>query len=234
MVMAQGTAAVIRVLADAEDAYTIRQIGRRAGISHARAAQVVALLDRHGVADPAVNAPSSPLARTVSTNNTPPPCDATRVAVVSTSDAGRPRYASSPESRTLRTERAAMGAYESDSGPTAALRMHLSAARTEAARIDPKAIGIAIRDAREQLANRPESLPEPLPERIAALQSRVAARFEKPLGESDSPFGECGVYVELADAFYDLAHDATDFEEGSLWYQLYLSSLDGYADCAGL
>ena len=60
VVMAQGTAAVIRVLADAEDAYTIRQIGRRAGISHARAAQVVALLDRHGVADPAVNAPFEP------------------------------------------------------------------------------------------------------------------------------------------------------------------------------
>lgn len=128
-----------------------------------------------------------------------------------------------------------MGAYESDSGPAAALRMHLRAARTEAARIDSKALGVAIRDAREQLAHPPESLPEPLPERIAALESRVAARFEEPLGESDSPtFGECGVYVELADAFYDLARDATDFEEASLWHQLYLSSLDGYADCAGL
>jgi hypothetical protein len=51
VVMAPGTAAVIRVLAGAEDAFTIRQIGRLAGVSHARAAQVVALLDRHGVVD---------------------------------------------------------------------------------------------------------------------------------------------------------------------------------------
>jgi len=49
VVMAPGTAAVIRVLAGAEDAFTIRQIGRLAGVSHARAAQVVAVLDRHGV-----------------------------------------------------------------------------------------------------------------------------------------------------------------------------------------
>jgi hypothetical protein len=49
IVMPPGTAAVIRVLAGAEDAFTIRQIGRLASVSHARAAQVVALLDRHGV-----------------------------------------------------------------------------------------------------------------------------------------------------------------------------------------
>jgi predicted nucleotidyltransferase len=51
LVMAPGTAAVIRVLAGAEDAFTIRQVGRLAGVSHARAAQVVAQLDRQGVVD---------------------------------------------------------------------------------------------------------------------------------------------------------------------------------------
>jgi predicted nucleotidyltransferase len=49
VVMPTGTAAVIRVLAGAEDAFTIRQIGRLASVSHARAAQVIAMLDRHGV-----------------------------------------------------------------------------------------------------------------------------------------------------------------------------------------
>jgi hypothetical protein len=116
-----------------------------------------------------------------------------------------------------------------------ALRTHLQAARAEAARIEPKAFRVAILGVREQLAHLPESLPKPLPERTAAFQSEVAARFEEPLRESDSsPFGECSGYVALADAFYDLAHDATDFEDAHLWYQLYLSSLNGYADCAGL
>jgi hypothetical protein len=128
-----------------------------------------------------------------------------------------------------------MGEYESDSGPRDALRTQLKAIRTEAARIEPKPLRVAIRDAREQLAHRPQSLPEPLPERMAALQSQVTARLEEPLKESESsPFGECGGYVALADAFYDLAHDTTDFEDAHLWYQLYLSALDGYADCAGL
>jgi hypothetical protein len=58
VVMAPGTAAVIRVLAGAEDAFTIRQIGRLAGVSHARAAQVVALLDQHGVVDTEDRGPS--------------------------------------------------------------------------------------------------------------------------------------------------------------------------------
>ena len=58
VVMPPGTAAVIRVLAGAEDAFTIRQIGRLAGVSHARAAQVVALLDRHGAVDTEDRGPS--------------------------------------------------------------------------------------------------------------------------------------------------------------------------------
>jgi predicted nucleotidyltransferase len=58
VIMPPGTAAVIRVLAGAEDAFTIRQIGRLAGVSHARAAQVVALLDRHGVVDTEDRGPS--------------------------------------------------------------------------------------------------------------------------------------------------------------------------------
>ena len=73
-----------------------------------------------------------------------------------------------------------MGEYETDSGPMDALRTHLKAARTEAARIEPKPLGVAIRDVREQLAQRPMLLPEPLPERTAALQSQVTARFEEP------------------------------------------------------
>lgn len=47
--MAPGTAAVIRVLAGADDTFTIRELGRLAGVSHARAAQVVDALARHGV-----------------------------------------------------------------------------------------------------------------------------------------------------------------------------------------
>jgi hypothetical protein len=111
-----------------------------------------------------------------------------------------------------------MGEYETDSGPMDALRTRLKAARTEAARIDPKPLGAAIRDVREQLAHRPMSLPEPLPERTAVLQSQVAARFEelprKPQSAADR---DCSGYVTLADAFYDLAHDATDFEDAHLW-----------------
>jgi predicted nucleotidyltransferase len=49
--MAPGTAAVIRVLAGADDTFTIRELGRLAGVSHARAAQVVDALARHGVVD---------------------------------------------------------------------------------------------------------------------------------------------------------------------------------------
>lgn len=49
--LAPGTAAVVRVLAGADDTFTIRQLGRLAGVSHARAAQVVDALARHGVVD---------------------------------------------------------------------------------------------------------------------------------------------------------------------------------------
>lgn len=43
------SAAVIRVLAGADTSFTTREIGRLAGVSHTRAAQVVRALARHGV-----------------------------------------------------------------------------------------------------------------------------------------------------------------------------------------
>lgn len=49
VVASSGTAAVLRVLAGAEQGFTIRELGRLAGVSHGRAAQVVRNLSRHGV-----------------------------------------------------------------------------------------------------------------------------------------------------------------------------------------
>jgi hypothetical protein len=59
---------------------------------------------------------------------------------------------------------AAMGEYQADAGPMDALGTHLKAIRTESARIDPKARRAAVL--------------ETLPERTAALTSRVAAKLE--------------------------------------------------------
>ena len=57
-----------------------------------------------------------------------------------------------------------MGEYQADAGPMDALRTQLKAIRTESARIDPKARRAAVL--------------ETLPERMAALTSRVAAKVE--------------------------------------------------------
>jgi hypothetical protein len=134
-----------------------------------------------------------------------------------------------------------MGEYQADAGPMDALRAHLRAIRTEAARIEPGALRVAVLDARERLARRPEALPEPLPERIAALHSRVTAKLEelegalKPPREPQSAAdSSCNGFVAIADAAYELADESTDFEEARFWYQLYLSALDSYADCEGL
>lgn len=51
LAMPRGTAAVIRVLAGADDNFTIRELGRLSGVSHARAAQIVEMLARHGVVE---------------------------------------------------------------------------------------------------------------------------------------------------------------------------------------
>jgi hypothetical protein len=80
----------------------------------------------------------------------------------------------------------AMGDYEADAGSGDALIAHVEAIRTESARIGTQALRAAALDARERLAQRPE----PLPERIAALDSQVAARLNErgePLEPSTEP-----------------------------------------------
>jgi hypothetical protein len=77
----------------------------------------------------------------------------------------------------------AMGDYEADAGSGDALRAHVEAIRTESARIGTQALRAAALDARKRLAQRPE----PLPERIAALDSQVAARLNER-GEPLEPF----------------------------------------------
>jgi hypothetical protein len=124
---------------------------------------------------------------------------------------------------------AAMGEHQTDAGPMDAVRMHLEAIRTEAARIEPKAVLVAVLDARERLAHRPE----PLPERIAAQDSRISAKLKElearePQSAADSP---CNVHLAIAEAAYGIADDATLLKESEFFYHLGNSAISAYLEC---
>jgi hypothetical protein len=131
---------------------------------------------------------------------------------------------------------AAIGEYETDAGTMGALRAHVEAIRTESARIGTKALRAAALDARKRLAQRPE----PSPERIAALDSRVAARLNE-LGETLRPPTEpqsagdssCDVLWGLAAASFGLADEATIFSDIDDYTQLGYLFLETALDCEG-
>jgi predicted nucleotidyltransferase len=58
VVLPQGTAAVLRVLAGTNASVTVRQAARMAGVSHQRAGQVIDRLARHGLIDVQEQPPS--------------------------------------------------------------------------------------------------------------------------------------------------------------------------------
>jgi hypothetical protein len=98
-----------------------------------------------------------------------------------------------------------MGQYQTDADPMETIRAHLEAIRTESARRDPKVRGVAGLAARERLVRRLE----PLPERLAALNSRVTAKLEE-LGGTFRPSTEpqsaddssCQALLDLVCAAY--------------------------------
>jgi hypothetical protein len=124
---------------------------------------------------------------------------------------------------------AAMGEHQTDAGPMGALRMHLEAIRTEAARIEPKALLVAVLDARERLAHRRE----PLPERIAAQDLRITAKLKElearePQPAADSP---CNVHLAIAEAAYELADETNLLDELEFWHDLADSAVTSYIEC---
>jgi hypothetical protein len=129
---------------------------------------------------------------------------------------------------------AAMGEYQTDADPMDALRAHLEAIRTESARRDPKVRGVAGLKARERLVHRLE----PMPERIAALNSRVTAKLEE-LGGTLRPAREpqsaadssCDVLLDIACAAYQIGDDSTDRDDMAFWYGFGESLVDQYVDC---
>jgi hypothetical protein len=134
-----------------------------------------------------------------------------------------------------------MGEYKTDSGPIDTLRKHLEAMRTESAHIEPKTLRAAVLDARERLAHRPRSLPTPLPERIAALQSEVMTRLDEmertlkpPREQQSADSSACMGYLAVAYAFYDICLEATDLDDQSFWYTLHIAALHGFEDCSGV
>jgi hypothetical protein len=127
-----------------------------------------------------------------------------------------------------------MGEYQTDAGPMDALRTQLKAVRTESARRDPTELGVAVLAARERLVHRLE----PLPERIAAINSRVTAKIEelggtlRPSREPQSDAGSnCETYMYLAEAVYGIGHDSTDRGEMAFWYSWGDALLEQYDDC---
>jgi hypothetical protein len=124
---------------------------------------------------------------------------------------------------------AAMGEHQTDAGPMDAVRMHLEAIRTEAARIEPKALLLAVLDARERLAHRRE----PLPERIATQDLRITARLkELEAREAKSAAdSSCNVHLTIAQAAYELANETTLFDELEFWHDLGNSAVTAYIEC---
>ena len=127
-----------------------------------------------------------------------------------------------------------MGEYQTDADPMDALRGHLEAIRTESARRDPEVRGVAGLQARERLVHRLE----PLPERMAALNSRVTAKLEE-LGGTLRPVRErqpaadsdCDVLLDIACAAYQIGDDSTDRDDQAFWYGFGEAIVDQYVDC---
>jgi len=127
-----------------------------------------------------------------------------------------------------------MGEYKTDADPMDALRAHLEAIRTESARRDPKVRGVAGLKARERLAHRLEPLPEP----IAALNSRVTAKLEE-LGGALGSRGEaqsaadssCEVLLDIACAAYQIGDESTNRADMAFWYSFGESLVAQYSDC---
>lgn len=113
-----------------------------------------------------------------------------------------------------------MGEYKPDVGLLDALRAHVEAIRTEAARVGTGALRAAALDARERLAHRPE----PLPERIAALDLQVAAKL-KELEETlrgptePRPAGDsaCDMAWAIAVGCFRMAEEASDTETSDFY-----------------
>ena len=111
-----------------------------------------------------------------------------------------------------------MGEYRADAGPMDALRTHLKAIRTESACIDPKA--------------RRAALLETLPERMAALTSRVAAKLETRESQSADD-STCAVLVDIAVAAAEIAQESTDPDDIAFWEGFSESVLDQADECYG-
>ena len=129
-----------------------------------------------------------------------------------------------------------MGGYQTDADPMDALRTHLEAIRTESARRDPKARGVAGLEARERLAHRLE----PLPERLAALKSRVTAKLEElggtlrpPTEPQSAADSSCEALLDIACAAYQIGDDSTDPDDAAFWYGFGEAIVDQYLDECG-
>jgi hypothetical protein len=113
-----------------------------------------------------------------------------------------------------------MGEYQTDAGPMDAIRTHLKAIRVESARLDPKERGVDSLAARERLTRRLG----PLPEHMAALNSRVTAKIEE-LGGTFRPSREpqsdldshCAGLHDIAVAAYQIGYDSADPDDKAFW-----------------
>jgi hypothetical protein len=129
---------------------------------------------------------------------------------------------------------AAMGEHQTDAEPMDAIRTHLQAIRTESARRDPQARGVAGLQARERLVHRLE----PLPERLAALNARVSAKLEElggtlrpPRRPQSADDSNCQVLADIACAAYQLSDEAKEEADVIFWYEFAEAIVDQYADC---
>jgi hypothetical protein len=129
-----------------------------------------------------------------------------------------------------------MGEYQTDAGSMDALRTHLKAIRTESARRDPKSRDMGGLAARERLRRRLE----PLPERLAALDSRVTAKLEelggtpRPLKESQPAIDEsCLALSDIAEACFEIGDDSTNRDDAEFWYSFGGSVAQQFAVCSG-
>jgi hypothetical protein len=128
---------------------------------------------------------------------------------------------------------AAMGEHQTDADPMDALRTHLEAIRTESARRDPKVRGVAGLAARERLVRRLE----PLPERLAALNSRVTAKLEelggtlKPPTEVESAANShCQLLVDIVCAAFQIGDESKNRDDAEFWYGFGEAIADQYLD----
>lgn len=128
---------------------------------------------------------------------------------------------------------AAMGKYQTDADPMDAVRAHLEAIRTESARRDPKVRGVDSLAARERLVRRLE----PLPDRLAALNSRVTAKL-KELGGTLRPPSEpqsaadssCAVLADIIVAALEIGDDSKNRDDAVFWYGFAEAIADQYLD----